>query len=140
MNGLSLDSSLLSLLLPIVIGILAVAFITLPFWSGSSRAPQLRRAAHVVSREQLELDHELGKIDEAEYKELDALLPRAEPTFGSAAVESLVGAFRRRRQLDLSVETEVLVARARRQTNSIRSLKATAEEPPVERAAARRER
>ena len=113
MNGFSVDS-ILPFLLPIIVGLAALAFITMPLWSGSSGQTRLRRAAHVVSREQLELDRELGKIDAAEYDELNALLPREEPKWGEAALESLVGAFRRRRKLDLSVEAEVLVARARR--------------------------
>ena len=113
MNGISLDS-LLPFLLPAIVGVVALAFITMPLWSGNSSETRLRRAAHVVSREQLELDRELGKIDAAEYDELNALLPKEEPRFGEAAIESLVGAFRRRRKLDLSVEAEVLVARARR--------------------------
>ena len=102
------------IVLPIVIGVLALAFITMPLWMGSSGKATLRRAPLVISREQLELDRELGKIDAAEYDELNALLPREEPKFGSALAESLVGAFRRKRKLDLSVEAEVLVARARR--------------------------
>ena len=113
MNGISPDA-LLHFLLPIIVGSAALAFITMPLWSSASSQPKLRRAAHVVSREQLELDRELGKIDAAEYDELDAMLPKEEPKFGELAVESLVGAFRRRRKLDLSVEAEVLVARARR--------------------------
>ncbi len=106
--------SLLPFLPPLIVGILALTFITMPLWSGASSETRLRRAAHVVSREQLELDRELGKIDAAEYDELDALLPQEEPKFGEAAIENLIGAFRRRRKLDLSVEAEVLVARARR--------------------------
>ena len=106
--------SLLPYLPPILVGIVALAFITMPLWSGASGESRLRRAAHVVSREQLELDRELGKIDAAEYDELNALLPREEPKFGEAAIESLVGTFRRRRKTELSVEAEVLVARARR--------------------------
>lgn len=116
MNEFSLDT-LLPFLLPALVGIAALVFITMPLWSGASGAAQLRRAPLVVSREQLELDRELGKIDAAEYDELDALLPPEEikePKFGTAAVESLVGAFRRRRRLELSIEAEVLVARARR--------------------------
>ena len=106
--------SLLPFLPPLIVGIMALAFITMPLWSGASGETRLRRAAQVVSREQLELDRELGKIDAAEYDELNALLPVEEPRFGEAAIESLVGAFRRRRKLELSVEAEILVARARR--------------------------
>ena len=95
---------------------MALAFITLPLWSGGGGARQLRRAPLVVSREQLELDRELGKIDAREYDELNALLPAEEPKFGAATVESLVGAFRRRKRLNASVEAEVLVARARRKS------------------------
>ncbi len=107
-------SALLPYLLPIVVGILAVAFVTMPLWAGSSGTVNSRDAALVVSREQLELDRELGKIDEKEYEELNALLPADEPRFGAATVEALVGAFRRKRKLDLSIEAEVLVARVRR--------------------------
>ena len=110
--NLNLDS-LLPFLPPAIVGLAALAFITMPLWSGASSETRLRRVAHVVSREQLELDRELGKIDAAEYDELNALLPREEPKFGEAAIESLIGAFRRRRRLDVSVEAEVLVARAR---------------------------
>lgn len=113
MNAISLNT-LLPILLPIIVGLTALAFITMPLWSGASGEIRLRRAAQVVSREQLELDRELGKIDAAEYDELDALLPKEEPKFGEAAIESLVGTFRRRRKVELSVEAEVLVSRARR--------------------------
>ena len=106
--------SLLPFLPPIIVGIVALAFITMPLWSGASSATRLRRAAHVVSREQLELDRELGKIDATEYDELNALLPIEESKFGASVAESLVGTFRRRRKTELSVEAEVLVARARR--------------------------
>ncbi len=108
------SAALLPVLLPVVVGLAALAYVTMPLWSGASSQAQLRRAAHVVSREQLELDHELGKIDAAEYEELNAMLPKDEPKFGEAAVESLVGAFRWRRKMDLSIEAEVLVARVRR--------------------------
>ena len=113
MNGISLDS-LLPFLLPAIVGLAAIAYITMPLWSGTSGETRLRRAAHVVSREQLELDRELGKIDAAEYDELNALLPREEPKFGEQFAESLIGKFRRRHKMELSVEAEVLVARARR--------------------------
>ena len=112
--NLPFDTALLPMLLPIVIGLAALAFVTMPLWAGSSGASNVRRAPLVISREQLELDRELGKIDAAEYDELDALLPRDEPKFGEATVEALVGAFRRKRKLELSIEAEVLVARARR--------------------------
>ncbi len=108
-NGFAVDP----IVLPILIGILTLAFVTMPLWMGSAREAKLRRAPLVISREQLELDRELGKIDAAEYDELNALLPREEPKFGGTMVESLVGAFRRKRKLGLSVEAEVLVARAR---------------------------
>ena len=110
MNGINIDP----MVLPIVIALVALAFVTLPLWLGSSGESRLREAQMVVSREQLELDRELGKIDAAEYDELNALLPVEQPKFGSSVVESLVGAFRRKRKLDLSIEAEVLVARARR--------------------------
>ena len=112
MNGLNIDP----IVLPILVGVLALVFITLPLWMGSSNDLKLRKSALVISREQLELDRELGKIDAAEYDELHALLPADEPKFGSQTVESLVGAFRRKRKFDLSVEAEVLVARARRKS------------------------
>ena len=102
------------IVLPIIVGIVVLAFVTMPLWMGSSGESRLREAPLVVSREQLELDRELGKIDAAEYDELNALLPVEEPKFGSSVVEVLVGAFRRKRKLDLSIEAEVLVARARR--------------------------
>ena len=106
--------TLLPYLPPLVVGIVALAYITMPLWAGAAGETKVRRAAQVVSREQLELDRELGKIDAAEYDELNALLPREEPKFGGQFAESLVGKFRRRRKAELSVEAEVLVARARR--------------------------
>ena len=113
MNGLNIDP----IVLPIIIGVLALAFVTMPLWIKNSGELKLRKSALVISREQLELDRELGKIDAAEYDELNSLLPADEPKFGAQTVESLVGAFRRKRKLDLSVEAEVLVARARHKTN-----------------------
>ncbi len=118
MNLPPIEAALLPILLPIIVGLAALAYVTMPLWSGASGETSLRRAAQVVSREQLELDRELGKIDAAEYDELDALLPKEAPKFGEQTVESLVGAFRRRRRLDLSIEAEVLVARARRKVGS----------------------
>lgn len=109
MSGLTIPP----ILLPIIVGVLALAFITMPLWMSNTGAVKLRKAPLVVSREQLELDRELGKIDATEYDELNALLPREEPKFGGSIVESLVGSFRRKRKLDLSVEAEVLVTRAR---------------------------
>ena len=103
----------MSVLLSIFIGVMALAFITLPLWSGAN-ARELRHAPLVISREQLELDRELGKIDAAEYDELNALLPVAPPRVSSEAVENLINVFRRRRRLERAVEAEVLVARARR--------------------------
>lgn len=117
MNGTSLGA-FLPFLLPIIVGLAALAFVTMPLWSGASNPMQLRRAAHVVSREQLELDRELGKIDATEYDELNALLPAEEPKFGEQFAESLIGKFRRRRKMDLSVEAEILVARVRRHRES----------------------
>ena len=111
-------ASIESMALPIIIGVLALAFITMPLWMGNASETKLRKSALVISREQLELDRELGKIDAAEYDELNALLPAEEPKFGSQTVESLIGAFRRKRKLNLSVEAEVLVARARRKMES----------------------
>ena len=110
MNGVSIDP----IILPIVIGLLALAFVTMPLWTSSLGERKSRDLALVISREQLELDRELGKIDAAEYEELNALLPVVTPKFGGALAESLVGAFRRHRRLDSSIEAEVLVARARR--------------------------
>lgn len=111
-------SSIAPIVLPIIIGALALAFVTMPLWTGGAGELKLRKSALVISREQLELDRELGKIDAAEYDELNALLPVEEPKFGGSVVESLVGAFRRTRKLDASVEAEVLVARARRKTEN----------------------
>ena len=104
----------MNFLLPIVIGVAALAYITMPLWSGAGAAPRVRNGALLVSREQLELDRELGKIDAAEYDELDALLPKPAPRVSEGAIENLIGKFRRNRRVEREVEAEILVARARR--------------------------
>lgn len=100
-------------LLPIVLGASALVFITMPFWGGASQLGAKRRAEAVLTSQNLDLDRELGKMDDDEWRELRPLVAQNEiESVGD--VESLIGQFRRARRLDLSLESEILVARARK--------------------------
>ncbi|HEX8465046.1 MAG TPA: hypothetical protein VF627_10560 [Abditibacterium sp.] len=99
-------------LLSAVLGALALAYVCSPLWMGaaSSRAGASGEGWH--SLEQLEIDRELGKIDDAEYEELKARIPA--PAAPRVSLEALIFGARRQKRLNAAAETEVLIARARR--------------------------
>ena len=104
----------MEIVLPIVLGILALAYISQPFWMGASSTKEPQVESQSWSAEQLELDRDLGKIDEREFRELNPDLPVQASSTKRVSVEALIGAFRRQKRVELAVEAEVLVARARR--------------------------
>lgn len=98
---------------PLILGGAALAYITMPFWAGASAVRRAARETHWHSASQLELDRDLGKIDEAEYEEL---APATEPEpvrWPLSSLEALIFRARRQKRLDVALESEVLIARAR---------------------------
>jgi len=105
-------------LLPAVLGVVALLYILMPLWTGES-ARTLRPSDVVVyGVEELDLDHDLGKIDEDEWQaRRPALVAQAAPIQRRMSVESLIRSFRMAKRAELAVEAEVLIARGRRKTN-----------------------
>ena len=100
-------------LLPLVLGAAALFYICAPLWSGASDEKRIARNENCHTMEQLELDRAMGKIDAAEY---DELKPRAAERAPShlPSLESLIYGVRRQKRAEIAVESEVLIARARR--------------------------
>lgn len=98
--------------LAVVLGAIALAYICSPLWSGVAATGHAARRQDWHTVEQLELDREMGKIDEAEYEELKPTLPVA--TTPLPSLEGLIMGARRQKRAELSIESEVLIARARR--------------------------
>jgi hypothetical protein len=98
--------------LTVVLGAIALAYICSPLWSGASASERSARMESWHTAEQLELDREMGKIDQAEYDELKPNVPveAPAPTF---SLEGLIMGARRHKRTELSIETEVMIARAR---------------------------
>ena len=100
-------------LLPLVLGAAALVYICAPLWAGASDTHRSAAPEGWHTTEQLELDRELGKIDTAEYEEL-------KPQVASVAqselpsLEALIYGVRRQKRAEIAVETEVLIARARK--------------------------
>ncbi len=102
-------------LLPAILGVAALVYIFLPLWAGASNHAIRARDSVVYGVEELDLDHDLGKIDEDEWKSRrPALLAQARPVTKKMNVEALIRSFRRARRAELAVEAEVLVARVRK--------------------------
>jgi len=98
-------------ILSIVAALATFAYILAPLFSkGVRREAPAAGVESWHSVPQLEIDRALGKIDDVEFEEMRKRA-RTAPTFGP--VEILIYNFRRARRLDRSVETEVLIARAR---------------------------
>ncbi len=107
-----------NVLLPLVLGLVALVYIFLPIWAGASKR-SIRSVDYVPGVEELDLDHDLGKIDEDEWKSRRALLehaarPASVPTTN---IERLIWNFRRQKRAELALEAEILVARRRRKSN-----------------------
>lgn len=106
------------IVVPILVLLAGAAYVFLPFW-GESSPLRMRRRATVGPRsslEQLELDRELGKIDEAEYQSLrPELESRSLPE--EFDLESLIFALRRGKRLELALEAEIAIARQKSKNN-----------------------
>ena len=103
-------------LLPIVLGAMALFYICQPLFAGASSARRQEKFEGWHSLEQLEIDRQLGKIDDDEWEELKKRVPLddAKPASRSVSVESLIFGARRRKRMNVALESEVLIARARR--------------------------
>ncbi|PQV65546.1 hypothetical protein B1R32_101288 [Abditibacterium utsteinense] len=103
-------------LLPLVLGAMALFYICQPLLSGASSAQRQTKFEGWHSLEQLEIDRNLGKIDEAEWEELKKRVPVEAPLVapGARSLESLIFGVRRQKRIHLALESEVLIARARR--------------------------
>ena len=99
--------------LSIVVALATFAYILAPVFSrGSRRETPASGVESWHSVPQLEIDRALGKIDDAEFEEMRK---RTRSEHVVWPIEILIHSFRRARRLDRSVETEVLIARARHQ-------------------------
>ncbi len=115
-TGVELSGAgLTNFLLPAILGIAALLYIFTPLWAGASKRSIRPSDVVVYGVEELDLDHDLGKIDEDEWKaRRPALLAQAQPVAKRVSVETLIRGFRRARRAELAIESEVLVARARK--------------------------
>lgn len=104
-----------NLLLPALLGLIALAYIFMPLWSGPSEQ-NIHAIDYVPGVEELDLDHDLGKIDDAEWKERRTQMEKAalhsQPQLTN--IERLIWNFRRVRRADISLEAEILIARGRK--------------------------
>lgn len=102
-------------LLPALLGMVALAYIFMPLWAGASER-NIRSTNYVPGVEELDLDHDLGKIDDAEWTERRAQMisaaPQQQPQLTN--IERLIWSFRRARRANLALEAEVLIARGRK--------------------------
>lgn len=105
----------MNFLLPALLGCVALAYIFTPLWAGASPRSIRATDAHVYGVEELDLDYDLGKIDEDEWKSRrPALAALSEPKTRRVDIETLIRGFRRARRAELAVEAEVLIARAKK--------------------------
>lgn len=100
-------------LFPVLIGVAALFYILMPLLGDSSPFASRAKDEQLVSRAQIELDADLGKIDESERENLEAQLPPEAPR-ETVSVESLIRGARAAKRVDIELESEVLIARARR--------------------------
>jgi hypothetical protein len=66
-------------MLPLVLGALALFYICQPLLSGASQTKRQTNFEGWHSLEQLEIDRQLGKIDDAEFEELKKRVPEPTP-------------------------------------------------------------
>ena len=93
----------------IFLGAALLAFLLAPFWMGAAPLRAAKNEARWHSLEALELDRELGKISDEEFRELKK---QTCPT-RVLNLENLIFRARREKRLQLALEAEILVARAR---------------------------
>ncbi|RYG70563.1 hypothetical protein EON80_07615 [bacterium] len=103
--------------LPIFLGLMALAYICSPLWSGAAQMRRAIRHDGWHSLEQLELDRETGKIDQAEYEEIKATLPTVAPTL--PPLEAIIMGARRQKRVETALEAEILVARERAKKSNL---------------------
>jgi hypothetical protein len=94
-----------------VIAAAAIVYICFPLWAGASQVRRGARHETWHSVEQLEIDRELGKIDDAEYEELK---PRLPVRTALPPLEALIYGARQQKRAQTAIETEILIARARK--------------------------
>lgn len=103
---------------PILIGVAALIYILTPLLGGAAPFRVRSKNEALVSGAQIELDAELGKIDDAERADLDANIaaqtPREAASGHAVSVEALIRGARSAKRVELDLESEILVARARR--------------------------
>lgn len=93
-----------------MLGAALLVFLLAPFWMGASPTRAAQNEARWHSLEALELDRELGKITSEEFAELKKQT-RQTPVLN---LENLIFRARREKRLQLALEAEILVARARK--------------------------
>ncbi len=122
----------MEILLPLVIGALALFYVCQPLWAGASLERRQTRFEGWHSLEQLEFDRQIGKIDDAEFEELQKRVPVEAPAPAIDAnllenlisgargqsrlqnpIENLIFQARRQKRAHNSLESEILIARAR---------------------------
>ena len=96
---------------PVLLGGAALFYIASPLWAGAAPTQPAARGENWHTLEQLEIDRDLGKSDDEEVEELRPHLPAPSPP---ASLESLIFGARRQKRLHTALETEVLIARARK--------------------------
>ena len=103
-------------LLPLVLGAMALFYVCQPLFAGASSARRDAKFEGWHSLEQLEIDRELGKIDDDELEELKKRVPVNAPKspLNGGSLEALIFGARRQKHLNVALESEVLIARARR--------------------------
>lgn len=102
-------------ILSYVVAAATLAFVLAPLFGADPG--RLRRGTSNeswLSLAQLDLDRELGKVDEAEYEELQK---RARSSLPSFPLEAFVYSYRAARRQDKALESEILVVRARRRSS-----------------------
>lgn len=101
---------------PVLLGGAALFYIASPLWAGAAPTPRSAPGENWHTLEQLEIDRDLGKIDDAEVEELRPQLPAPFPS-----LEALIFGARRRKRLETSLESEILIAQARKKGDRIRN-------------------
>jgi hypothetical protein len=98
-------------LFPIVLGGAALFYIVSPLWAGTSGNVRKSLPENWHTVEQLDIDRDLGKIDDAEWEELKPEMPAPSPQI---SLEALIFGARRQKRVNTALESEVLIARARK--------------------------
>ncbi|BCM91626.1 hypothetical protein IAD21_03501 [Abditibacteriota bacterium] len=102
-------------LLPALLGLVALAYIFMPLLAGASER-NIHAVNYVPGVEELDLDHDLGKIDDEEWTTRRAQMETAARELRPQLtdIERLIWNFRRSQRADLALEAEILIARGRK--------------------------